>query len=132
MDRGLNRQKGASDVSEWLPPNQAYQVEYAEAWVAVKVKWGLTADKRELAALRALLGDQVDLPREAEEMDCSVNKPSDTPELSSGQVSVVCGSKKYCKEMVSCEEAKAFLTKCGLTGLDRNKDGVPCESLCKD
>ena len=132
VDRGLNRQKGAGDPSEWLPPNKAYQTEYAEAWVAVKVKWGLTADKRELAALRALLGDQVDLPREAEEMDCSVNKPSDPPELSSGQVSVVCGSKKYCKEMGSCEEAKAFLTECRLTGLDRNKDGVPCESLCKD
>ena len=105
-------------------------MEYAEAWVAVKVKWGLTADKRELAVLRGLLGDQVDLPTEAEEMDCSVNKSPGTPELSSGQVSVVCGSKKYCKEMVSCQEAKAFLTECGLTRLDRNKDGVPCEALC--
>ena len=106
VDRGLNRQKGAGDPAEWLPPNQAYQVEYAETWVAVKRKWGLTAGKREPAALRALLGDQFDLPREAEEIDCSVNKPPDSPELSSGQVSVVCGSKKYCKEMVSCEEAK--------------------------
>ena len=44
VDRGLNRQKGAGDPSEWLPPNQAYQTEYAEAWVAVKLKWGLTAD----------------------------------------------------------------------------------------
>ena len=39
VDRGLNRQKGAGDPSEWLPPNQAYQTEYAEAWVAVKQKW---------------------------------------------------------------------------------------------
>jgi len=35
VDRGLNRQKGAGDPAEWLPPNQAYLVEYAEAWVAV-------------------------------------------------------------------------------------------------
>ena len=44
VDRRLNRQKGAKDPAEWLPPNQAYQAEYARAWVAVKLKWGLTAD----------------------------------------------------------------------------------------
>lgn len=97
----------------------------------MKLRWNLTTNKRELAALRALLGDQFDLPREAEEIDCSVNKPPDSPELSSGQVSVVFGSKKYCKEMVSCQEAKAFLTECGLTRLDRNKDGVPVR-VCVD
>lgn len=42
-----------------------------------------------------------------------------------------CGSKKYCKDMSSCEEAKFYLNSCGLSNLDRNKDGVPCESLCK-
>ncbi|MEL0161178.1 MAG: DUF1524 domain-containing protein [Deltaproteobacteria bacterium] len=31
VDRSLNRQKGAGDPVEWLPPNQAYQTEYAEA-----------------------------------------------------------------------------------------------------
>ena len=38
VDRGLNRQKGASDLADWLPPNQAYQEEYARAWVALKLK----------------------------------------------------------------------------------------------
>ena len=38
VDRGLNRQKGAGDPAEWLPPNKAYQMEYAQAWVAVKLK----------------------------------------------------------------------------------------------
>ena len=65
VDRRLNRQKGAKDPAEWLPPNPAYQAEYARAWVAVKLKWGLTADRRELMALRKLLGNQVELPREA-------------------------------------------------------------------
>ena len=46
VDRGLNRQKGGGDPAEWLPPNQAYQEEYARAWVAVKLKRGLTADAR--------------------------------------------------------------------------------------
>lgn len=41
-----------------------------------------------------------------------------------------CGSKRYCKEMTSCEEAKFYLTKCGLSRLDGDGDGIPCESLC--
>ncbi len=42
-----------------------------------------------------------------------------------------CGSKRYCKEMTSCEEAKYYLLKCGLSKLDGDKDGVPCESICR-
>ena len=42
-----------------------------------------------------------------------------------------CGSKRYCKEMTSCNEAKFYLKECELSSLDGNKDGVPCESLCR-
>lgn len=42
-----------------------------------------------------------------------------------------CGSKRYCKEMTSCAEAKFYLSECGLSRLDGNKDGVPCEALCR-
>ncbi|MBT7202908.1 MAG: excalibur calcium-binding domain-containing protein [Deltaproteobacteria bacterium] len=31
--------------------------------------------------------------------------------------------------MNSCEEARAFLNQCGLSRLDGDKDGVPCEVL---
>ena len=41
-----------------------------------------------------------------------------------------CGPKRYCKEMSSCEEAKQYL-QCGLSKLDKDGDGVPCESLCR-
>lgn len=41
-----------------------------------------------------------------------------------------CGSKKYCKDMTSCDEAKQYLS-CGISSLDKDGDGVPCESLCK-
>ncbi|MGZ5044131.1 MAG: thermonuclease family protein [Methylobacter sp.] len=41
-----------------------------------------------------------------------------------------CGSKQYCKEMASCEEAKFYLTQCGLSRLDGDGDGAPCEKLC--
>jgi len=42
-----------------------------------------------------------------------------------------CGSKKYCKEMKSCEEAKYFLNTCKIESLDGDKDKIPCESICK-
>ena len=42
-----------------------------------------------------------------------------------------CAGKRRCGEMTSCEEAKFYLTKCGVGSLDGNKDGVPCEKLCR-
>jgi hypothetical protein len=33
--------------------------------------------------------------------------------------------------MASCAEAEFYLGQCGVTGLDRNGDGVPCENLCR-
>jgi len=41
-----------------------------------------------------------------------------------------CGKKRFCKQMVSCEEAIHYLTQCGLSRLDKDGDGRPCESLC--
>ena len=130
VDRRLNRQKGAKDPAEWLPPNHAYQAEYAGAWVAVKLKWGLTADRRELTALRKLLGNQVELPHEAPEKSCTSAVQSSQLTLPSVSLEVVCGSKRFCRQMNSCEEARAFLSQCGLGRLDGDKDGVPCEVLC--
>lgn len=41
-----------------------------------------------------------------------------------------CSPKKTCSQMSSCEEAKYHLNVCGNKGLDRDKDGIPCETLC--
>jgi len=41
-----------------------------------------------------------------------------------------CGTKRYCTQMSSCEDAKFHLKSCGLNSLDRDGDGVPCENLC--
>ena len=43
-----------------------------------------------------------------------------------------CGDKKYCKQMLSCQEAKFYLNSCGIKSLDGDKDGTPCEALCRD
>lgn len=44
---------------------------------------------------------------------------------------MTCGHKHKCSEIKSCKEAYFYLEVCGVTKLDRDKDGIPCESLCK-
>jgi len=38
--------------------------------------------------------------------------------------------RKTCSNMDSCDEAYYKLDTCGHTNLDRDHDGVPCESIC--
>jgi endonuclease YncB( thermonuclease family) len=51
-----------------------------------------------------------------------------TPKASTTSPS--CGQKRNCSQMSSCEEAKFHLQTCGRKTLDRDRDGIPCESLC--
>ena len=53
------------------------------------------------------------------------NSSSDAPDMS-------CAGKRRCGQMVSCKEARFYLSKCGLGSLDKDGDGTPCEGLCRD
>jgi hypothetical protein len=48
-----NRSKSASDPAEWLPPNRSYRCVYLVNWVEVKLRWNLSADPGEIAAIRS-------------------------------------------------------------------------------
>ncbi len=50
-----NRDKRADDPAEWRPPRRAAWCQYAHDWIAVKLKWSLTADRDEVDALREML-----------------------------------------------------------------------------
>lgn len=54
--------------------------------------------------------------------------PTPPPPQSSG--SFTCAGKTKCGQMVSCAEAYFYLNNCGVSRLDGDKDGVPCETLC--
>ena len=41
------------------------------------------------------------------------------------------GEKRKCGQMSSCAEAMFYLNTCGLKHLDADRDGVPCEALCR-
>ena len=52
------------------------------------------------------------------------------PTREQAALGTACGKKHYCSQMVSCDEAKFYLTQCRVKSLDKNNDGVPCENLC--
>jgi len=72
VQASANRQKGARDPAEWLPSNTSFLNEYARAWIDVKVRWGLTIDNAEKAALVGILGDEPGLvwPADGAEVSC--------------------------------------------------------------
>lgn len=54
--------------------------------------------------------------------------PGALPHVASADPS--CADKKRCSQMSSCEEARHYLTVCGMKHLDGDGDGIPCEKLC--
>ena len=78
----------------------------------------------EIAALQAILGIEAEMPMMAEE--CAGTMTSE--EVPGVQVN--CQAKRYCTQMKTCEEAKAYLIQCEIKSLDRDWDGVSCEALC--
>lgn len=52
------------------------------------------------------------------------------PAESQGDGDFSCSGKRYCRQMSSCAEANFYLRQCGVSSLDGNSDGQPCEVLC--
>ncbi|MFF1405003.1 HNH endonuclease family protein [Streptomyces sp. NPDC058294] len=50
-----NRAKGDQDPATWLPPAAGYHCTYVTDWVADKLRWGLSVDSTEQAALTDVL-----------------------------------------------------------------------------
>ncbi|MGW7587744.1 HNH endonuclease family protein [Streptomyces rubiginosohelvolus] len=47
-----NRQKSDQDPADWMPPSPEARCRYVGEWVSTKLRWDLTADDRELQALK--------------------------------------------------------------------------------
>lgn len=64
----------------------------------------------------------------------SSTSPTQPPRQESGTSGTsgnfACSGKTLCGQMTSCAEANFYLNTCGVSRLDGDKDGVPCESLC--
>ncbi len=55
VSSGTNRDKGASDPADWLPPDSHFLCPFIGDWVAIKARWGLTMDQREHDSVQGLL-----------------------------------------------------------------------------
>jgi len=58
--------------------------------------------------------------------------PQTPPDSTSQPPKDACMPEKRCSEMASCAEAYFHYHTCGHTWHDGNRNGVPCEVLCKD
>ena len=53
-----------------------------------------------------------------------------SPKPRSNRSGFDCAGKSTCGQMTSCAEARFYLNSCGVKKLDRDGDGIPCESIC--
>ena len=56
--------------------------------------------------------------------------PIDKPVVVKRAKGFSCDGKSTCGQMNSCAEARFYLNSCGVRKLDRDGDGIPCESVC--
>lgn len=101
--RQAQAQAEASRVGLWSEPNPIYPQDWRKG---VRVKNGRP------------------------NVSASVHTQSRASQNKVKQANFKCGTKQYCKQMSSCDEAKYFLNVCGLKRLDGDGNGVPCEQLC--
>ncbi|MGW2773451.1 hypothetical protein ACWC4C_13130 [Streptomyces olivaceoviridis] len=57
-----NRSRADQAPSTWLPPTVGYRCQCVTDWVADKMRWGLSVDTGEQAALTEVLDDCPDVP----------------------------------------------------------------------
>lgn len=107
-------------------------VEQGAAWVYRQYSHDqrlLRLEEQARTARRGLWG----LPDPIAPWDWRKSRKSKKDEvLSEAERSAGCQpDKRTCKAMRDCAEARFYLETCGLSRLDRDRDGIPCESLCR-
>lgn len=87
------------------------------------------ADRRRIA-VRSPSATLERQPPKTREPELDVGLLTATTADNSAPTEFVCGTKRTCKQMRSCEEATFHLKQCGVLSLDGDKDGIPCNKLC--
>lgn len=98
--------------------------------------WEIERNKR-IAAIQGNLNPFIsDDSKELDDTEKETTNPPPIPkptkEEKPSKAEFSCDTKKTCGQMSSCEEAKYHLLTCKNTSLDKDGDGVPCQSVCKD
>lgn len=118
-------------------PPDSVKGDVARVYQYMAAKYGLTLPKWQMVTFQhwsqmdPLTTDERELVARLQQI--SVSRLL-TPAPNSGINNVTAGcdsEKRYCRQMNSCAEAHHYLKQCGLSNLDRDKDGTPCEALCR-
>ena len=141
-----NRSKGARGPDEWRPPDTDYWCKYALDWVEVKRDWDLTATEDEVVALREMVqtcetnvfvqpdeAGQRTEPTRTVTAQTGEASPSPTQTLPSPSPTETFEDRN-CSDFDAWPEAQEFYETAGGPGedphgLDRDGDGVACDSL---
>lgn len=120
----INRQQ-VSDGWAWVYRQYAHEAAYYAAERSARAeRAGLWADARPVAPWDWRRGERVGRSLPAE----PAPPATPAPPVNNGWQ---CGSKPRCSQLRSCDEARYQLQVCGQRQLDANRDGTPCESLCR-
>jgi hypothetical protein len=132
-----NRSKSDRDPAQWLPPRTSFRCTYATEWVVVKVRWRLSVDPLERAALKRILIACPARTASVAVLPVATSSPATTPAPTPTPGSV--GScdpnyAGYCVPIVSydldCVDIGHRVTVVGVDihHFDSNGDGIGCES----
>ncbi len=132
-----NRSKSDKDPAQWLPPLASFRCIYLREWVVVKLRWNLSVDTAERAALKRLLtgcpattATVAIMPFAPSASPSSMPSPSPSPSLSAACDPNYAG---FCVPIVpydlDCPDIGHRVTVVGtdIHGFDGNGDGLGCE-----
>jgi hypothetical protein len=133
-----NRSKGSKGPEDWRPPDQSYGCEYAIDWITIKAQWQLTVTESE----RDALAEMQDTCDEGIKIDVAytAGTPSTPPVPAATRTPEQpllydpFGPDRNCSDFENWRDAQEFYLAAGGPAtdphrLDRNGDGVACESL---
>ncbi len=135
-----NRSKSDKDPAQWLPTLTSFRCTYAREWVVVKVRWTLSVDALERAALKRLLTACPEVTATVALIPAATSaSPTPTATTTATPTPTAGGAcdpnyAGYCVPIVSydldCADIAHRVTVVGIDihGFDGNHDGIGCES----
>lgn len=123
---------GSAPEAERSAPQGFADVEQKGATVDNPFATGNAADMTDdMTAVDGAAGAMSDEPRDGAEAPSMTTIPPEIAPAPAADAGRSCSDgKRVCGDMDSCEDAMFHLNQCGMSRLDGDSDGTPCEKIC--